>query len=69
MKKYPLIFLHLILLPIFVLSQTTYYVPSDFNLIQDAIDNADNGDIIEIMSGESYNESLFIDKSLEVNFK
>ena len=66
MKKYPHLFLVVILLPVFLFCQTTYYVPGDFNLIQDAVNNAQDGDIIQI-SGESiYNESLSIDKSLEL---
>ena len=43
----------------------TIFVPDDFSTIQDAIDNADEGDTIFVKSG-TYIETLVVDKSLSL---
>lgn len=43
--------------------ETIYYVPDDYPTIQDAIDVAEDGDIIQVKSGVYY-ESIVIDKQI-----
>jgi parallel beta-helix repeat protein len=48
-----------------MLSGDIWYVPDDFSTIQQAIDNADDGDTIIVRSG-TYNENIIIDKSIDL---
>jgi len=44
----------------------TIIVPNDFASIQEAIDNADEGDTVFVKSGTYYNQTLIINKSLSL---
>jgi nitrous oxidase accessory protein len=44
----------------------TIIVPDDFASIQEAIDNADEGDMVFVKSGTYYNQTLIINKSLSL---
>ena len=69
MKKETILFLGILIFSLILLSfvsAITIYVPQNFSTIQEAINNASDGDIILVDDG-TYNEQLTINKSLNVS--
>ena len=50
----------------FLHSQTTYYVPADFNSIQSAIDASENGDQIIVSPGTYFENINYNGKNIEI---
>lgn len=43
---------------------STIYVPDDYSMIQEAVDNANDGDTIIVRKGTTYHENVIVDKSI-----
>ena len=50
----------------FLHSQTTYNVPADYNSIQEAVNNSQDGDVILIADGEYFEAVYLSGKSIDI---